>query len=108
MTPSGAGTSSRCRSSSVWTARSPQDAAVQQLSEVAQCRRPASEKGARRRLDIKRTSGLLASVLSAYHDQIDGVAQLARTQTAVHAALGQLHRSPAYGPVAEPDCGPLL
>ena len=72
-----------------------QEAAVQQLSAVVQRRRAASEEGRRWRLDIEHTSGLLDRVLSAYRDEIDGMAQ-PLTPTPAHAAFAHLRPSPAY------------
>ena len=85
-----------------------QEAVVVQLSTVVGRHLAASESGARRRLDLERTSGLLHTVLRAHRDQLDGVAQPARTRAAVHPAFVPLRPEPAYGPVTEPDRGPSL
>ena len=72
-----------------------QEAAVQQLSAIVERRRAASEEGSRRRLDLARTSGLLDRVLSAYRDQIDGVA-LPPARTATASASIYLRPSLSY------------
>ena len=84
------------------------EAVVEELSAVVRRHLAASEIGARRRVDAERTSGLLDGVLSAYRDQLDGLAQLAGARTAVRSALSHLRPSPAYGPVGEADIGPSL